>query len=111
MPGNTLDLATVMTCPHGATVSHVPSQSRVLVNQQPVLVQSDQATIAGCPFTLPGGKPSPCTTIQWTAPAARVKIQGQPVLVQTSIGLCKSPEQAPQGPTLVTTVQPRVKAM
>ena len=111
MPGPVLDVTSVMTCPHGGKVTNVPSQPRVLVNGQPALVLPDVGTVAGCAFTLPGGKPSPCVTVQWTAPATRVLASGQPVLVQSSVGLCKSPEQAPQGPAIISTVQPRVTAM
>ena len=111
MPGPILDVSSALTCPHGAKVTHVASQPRVRVNGQFALVVADQATIAGCAFQLPPPKPSPCVTIQWTAPAGRVFASGQPVLVQSSVGLCKSPEQAPQGPAIVAAVQPRVTAM
>jgi len=106
-----LNAAAVITCSHAATVRHVPTQTRVLVAGQPVLVQTDTSTIAGCPFTIPTGKPSPCLTVRWTAAAARVFAGGQPVLVQTSPGMGLSAEQAPQGPTIVMAVQPRVQAI
>jgi len=40
----------------------------------------------------PPGKPQPCIRVQWLVPAARVLVNGQPVLLQTSTGLCLSPE-------------------
>ena len=73
MPGYLLTSATQATCPHGAPVSFVPSQSSVLAERAPVLLVSDQATIAGCPFVV-GTVASPCLTIQWLAPAARVMV-------------------------------------
>ncbi len=110
MPGPVLDPTSVMTCPHGGKVSNVATQPRVFVMGKPVLVLADVGTVAACAFTLPGGKPSPCVTVQWTAPATRVRANGQPVLIQSSVGLCKSPEQAPQGPAVITATQPRVIA-
>lgn len=110
MPGPLLELNTPIQCPHGAKANHVPAQVRVLIGGAPALTVGDAGLVAGCPFTLPNGKPSPCVTIQWTAPAVRVKLSGQPALVASSIGLCKSPEQAPQGPAIASP-SPRVKGM
>ncbi len=110
MPGPVLDVSTTAMCMHGAKLTHAPSQTRVLVNGSPALVVADVPTIAGCPFQL-GNKPSPCVTAQWMAPATRVFANMQPVLVQSSQGTCKSPEQAPQGLAVIAAVQPRVKAM
>jgi hypothetical protein len=51
-------------------------------------------------------------TVKWLMPAARVLVMGQPALVQpapgSGPGLCLSAEQIPNGPPLVTAVQPRV---
>lgn len=110
MPGPLLTLATSMQCPHGAKATPVPSQSKVLIDKSAALVASDTGTVAGCPFTLPGPKPSPCVTVQWTAPAIKVLLAGQPALLASSVGLCKSPEQAPQGP-VVASPSPKVKGM
>ncbi|HVH98162.1 MAG TPA: hypothetical protein VM869_05620 [Enhygromyxa sp.] len=110
MPGPLFELNTPMQCPHGAKATHVPSQVRVLIGSAPALTVADVGMVAGCPFQLPGPKPSPCVTIQWTAPAVRVKLSGQPALLSSSVGLCKSPEQAPQGP-VIASPSPRVKGM
>jgi hypothetical protein len=45
---------------------------------------------------------------KWLVPALRVKVMGQPVILQTSAGLCQSVEQIPQGPPSVTVAQTRV---
>jgi hypothetical protein len=105
-----LNPASVVSCPHGGQAQHVPSQSRVLVGGAPALVQSDAGTVAGCAFTIPPSKPSPCTTIRWTVAAVRVTAGGTPLLLASSVGLCNSPEQAPQGPPMVGATQPRVQA-
>lgn len=106
-----LDQTSTLLCTHGAPVTHVPSQVRVTMSGAPALVVADTNTIAGCPFTLPGGKVSPCIKVQWVAPATRVFLSGQPALLQTSTGFGLSPEQAPQGPPSVVAVQPRVRGM
>ena len=86
----------------------ISTNARVLVNSQPVATLSDTYTIAGCPFTVPGPKPQPCVTAKWIAPAVRVQVNGQPVILQTSAGICQSAEQAPQGPPNVLATQTRV---
>jgi hypothetical protein len=106
-----LDTKSALQCAHGMKVEHPPSQVRVKTNGAPVLTVADIGAITGCPFTIPTAKPSPCVTTEWTQGATRVKIDGKAVLLQTSIGVCKSPEQAPQGPPLVTATQMRVKGI
>ena len=103
-----LDTNSVLLCPHGIPIQHPPSQVRVKIMGAPALVLADVGTIAGCPFTIPPSKPSPCVTTRWLLGAVRVRAGGQPLLLQSSTGLCKSPEQAPQGPPNPTVVQPRV---
>jgi hypothetical protein len=74
----------------------------------PVATLADVCVVAGCAFTVPPGKPQPCVKVQWLVPAARILINGQPALLQTSTGLCQSPEQIPQGPPVIVSTQPRV---
>lgn len=98
-------------CPHSGQVTIVSSNSRVLVNGQPVATFSDTYTIAGCPFQIPvgaGTKPQPCVKVQWLVPAMRVLVGGQPPVLSTSTGLCQSAEQIPQGAPSVTTTQMKV---
>lgn len=112
--GPLLHVGATVTCPHSGQATAVPSNTRVLVGGQPVTVASDSYTVAGCPFQVPAGattKPQPCVTVQWTLPATRVRVGGQPVLLQTSTGLCKSAEQIPQGAPIVSSTQPRVLGM
>ena len=110
MPGPLFHFGNTTTCPHGGQAVTVPSNVRVLVSGLPVATISDQTLVAGCVFTLPVPKPSPCLRVQWAQPAVRVLVMGQPALLQTSIGLCLSPEQAPQGPPIVSVNQSRVIA-
>jgi hypothetical protein len=105
-----------MQCTHFAPVTIAPAQTRVVVSTQPVAVSSSQLTVAGCPFQVPapsGTKPQPCVKVQWSNMSARIKIMGQPVLLQPTpagagAGICQSIEQIPQGPPTVNQMQSRV---
>lgn len=113
MPGPVYHVGASGICPHGGQVATAPGNPRVLVSQQPVATLADVSTVAACPFQVPvgaGTKPQPCVTVQWLVPAVRVTAGAQPVLLQTSTGLCKSAEQIPQGPPTITVNQPRVIA-
>ena len=96
-------------CPHGGQLTTVPSTTRVLVSGQPVATLGDFFPIAGCTFTVPA-KPQPCIKAQWLVPATRVLANGQPVILQSSTGLCQSAEQIPQGAPIPTAVQSRAVA-
>ena len=109
MPGFLLHVGASAICPHGGQISIIPSNTRVFVSNQPVATFADTTLVAGCAFTLPNGKPQPCIKVQWLVPAARVMVNHQPALLQTSPGLCQSAEQIPQGPPNVIAGQVRVK--
>jgi hypothetical protein len=110
MPGFLYHVAATAICPHGGQVSVVSANTRVLVNGLPVALVSDNFPVAGCVFTIPGPKPQPCILARFLVPAARVLVNGQPVLIQTSSGLCQSAEQIPQGPPTIVATQTRVMA-
>ncbi len=109
MTGFLLHVGATAMCPHGGPVSIISSNARVKISGQPVATLSDTYTVGGCAFTVPGPKPQPCVTVQWLVPASRVRVGGQPVILQTSSGLCQSAEQIPQGPPNVVVTQVRVK--
>lgn len=109
MPGPLYHVGAQGMCMHGGQASTISGNTRVLVSGQPVAVLSDTTTIAACPFTVPS-KPQPCVTVRWLVPAARVLVNGQPALLQTSTGLCLSAEQIPQGAPTITVNQSRVIA-
>lgn len=108
MPGPLFHVGATAICPHGGSIQTVSSNTRVLVSGMPVVTMADASLIAGCAFTVPPGKPQPCIKVQWLVPAARVLVNGQPAILQTSTGLCLSPEQIPQGPPAVIVNQIRV---
>jgi len=109
MPGFLLHVGAGVICPHGAPVQVVSSNSRVLVSGQPAAILNDTYLVTGCSFTVPTSKPQPCVKIQWMVPASRVKIIGQPAILQGSTGICQSAEQIPQGSPSVIATQKRVR--
>jgi hypothetical protein len=110
MPGPLFHVGATAICTHAGPVTTVSTNFRVLVNGLPVATLADTFLVTGCVFTLPGPppKPQPCVKIQWLMPALRVLVNGQPVILQTSTGLCQSAEQIPQGAPTVLVAQPRV---
>lgn len=115
MPGFIQHVNETTQCFHQAPATTAPVQARVLVGGQPAATVSSFHTVAGCPFTLPNGKPQPCVRIQWQSPATRVQILGSPALVQaspgTGLGQCLSAEQIPQGVPMISALQMRVRAI
>lgn len=107
MPGLVLHVGATAICPHGGQVSAITSNARVSVSGQMVVTVVDTFLIAGCVFN--PGIPQPCITVKWVVPASRVFVNGQPVLLANSVGLCLNAEQAPQGPPTVIVSQLRVK--
>jgi len=108
MPGPLLQMSPVAVCPHATgQLTIVSSNTRVLVSGQPVATAADQGLIAGCAFA-PGGKPQPCVTARWLAPATRVLVNGTPALTVPGPHLCLSADQIPAGPPVIAVNQARV---
>jgi len=107
MAGNAITTASTLMCPHGGQVNIISTNARTQAGAF-IARATDTFVIAGCPFTLPGPKPSPCVTVRWIVPDMRVTVSGGPTLSQGSTGLCLSPEQLPQGPVNVVATQARV---
>ncbi|WP_229070788.1 hypothetical protein [Actinoplanes sp. DH11] len=113
MTGYLLTVADTAQCTHAAAASVRTGNTRVRAGQNAVIIADDLHTVAGCPFTLPNGKPQPCASITW-APATRVFVNGRPAVVQqtgSGQGMCRSAEQIPQGPPQVVSVQTRAKGV
>ena len=107
MAGMLFHVGAQAICPHGGQITTISSNTRVTVSGQPVATMADQFMVAGCTFTVPPSKPQPCLKVLWLQPAVRVTVMGQPAILQTSTGLCQSPEQIPQGPPTVLVTQLR----
>lgn len=113
MPGLVLQAKAGCQCAHAAPAKITPAQSRVLVSGQPVVTMASQITVTGCPFQA-GTKPQPCVTIRWSMASLRVLVGGVPAMLLPAPGpgpaVCLSAEQLPQGPPMLSAVQPRVIA-
>jgi hypothetical protein len=107
MPGFLYQVGATAMCPHAGQVTAIASSPRVLLGGQPATTLADQFVIAGCSFNV-SGAPHPCVKVQWLVPAARVRINNQPAILQSSPGLCVAADQAPQGSPLVVATQARV---
>lgn len=106
MPGFLLHQGAVVLCMHGGQAQATAPNPRVKVGGQMVVTQSAPHTVAGCPFSTPGG-PMPCVTAQWITAAVRVKVGGMPVLLQDSQAVC-----TPNGTGVnIVMTQVRVKGM
>jgi hypothetical protein len=98
--------STVM-CPHGGMAQLMTTNTQAFVDGAPILLITDVHAIVGCPFTPVAY--SPCVTIRWAMGATQTFVQEVPVLLQTSVGLCLSAAQAPQGAAIVVQVQQKAK--
>jgi uncharacterized Zn-binding protein involved in type VI secretion len=111
VPGTLFQLGSSAICPHGGQVSVVTSNTRVLLNGQPVATMKDTFPVAGCTFSVPGPKPQPCVRVQWIAAATRVLVMGSPPITLTATGLALSVEGIPGGPPTVIRTQLKVSAI
>jgi hypothetical protein len=102
-----LTTASRVTCPHGGQAMLVTSNTHVMADGSPVLLESDVHTVAGCAFTV-GPKPSPCVRIEWSAATAMSNTGGAGFLNASSVGKCLGAEGAPQGLALVVQAQAKV---
>ena len=102
MPEPILTMGATIMCPHGGQAVLATTNVKVILGGMPALTASDVHMIVGCPFVIVL-KPSPCIRIQWMpSPSPLSGPGGVGLLTMASVGLCLSPEQAPQGPALIT---------
>ena len=109
MSGPAAHVGAAIICMHGGQVTVVPGSPRVLLSGMPAATMADQYPVAGCTFSLPIG-PHPCVLVRWLVPATRVLVDGAPMITQGSVGLGVAADQAPQGPPVIASTQPRVIA-
>ena len=99
-----LTIASQVMCPHGGQAILATTNSAVMADGAPALLESDIHMIAGCPFAI-GPKYSPCVRIEWSAGTAMSDTNGTKFLNQQSIGQCLGVEGATQGLALVVQTQ------
>ncbi len=86
MPGFLLHVGATVLCAHGGQAQPTSHNPRVLVSEQPIVLQPSPYVISGCPFNPIA--PSPCVTAQWVSAATRIMSNGQPVLLMDSQAIC-----------------------
>jgi hypothetical protein len=102
--------ATLVMCPHGIPAQVSASSAKVTIEGSAVALLGDQATVTGCPFTLPNGKPQPCATLRFMGAATRVLASETPVVLQFSGDIFQSSDQVPNGPATWALPQLKVTA-
>jgi len=112
MSGQSLNVNSQLQCPHGGTVQIISSNTSVKGGGGFLVTTADTFTVTGCPFQIPGTPPipSPCVKVQWMVPDTRVKVNGNPTLSQSDMGVCLSAAQVPQGPVSIVNTQTKVKS-
>jgi hypothetical protein len=110
MPGEILNIASSIQCMHGGQAILFSSNTRLMVDNLPALLETDMHPVVGCPFTV-GLKYQPCVRIEWSGGSPLCAVNGVPVLVRSSIGKCFSAEGALQGIAIVGNTQPKVNAL
>lgn len=104
MPGQIMHVGATVVCAHAGQAQPTMPNPRVKVMGQPVVTLAFPYAVAGCTNPPPLG---PCVTAQWVTAALRVKVMGQPVLLQDSRAVC-----LPTGTPLTTILtQARVRGM
>jgi len=108
MPAFILTRRSVILCPHGGIVTHIPMTfSEYLINGELPMLLTDQYLINGCPNIL-GTMPSACFKVVWTSASVYLIIKGSPALLNTSVGLCQAMNGAVQGPAIISSFQTTV---
>lgn len=103
-----LNTNSVIMCPHGGLVAHVPGTfTSYRIAGRPPMLQSDTYLVQGCPFY--GAGPSPCTNVIWVTASAMLVVRGIPALTQASVGMCQSAAGIAQGPAIIASCQLMVK--
>ena len=93
-------------CSHGASAKPLFGNPRVKLGGQPVLTVASPFSIASCP-NMVGTAKFPCVIGVFGKGALRVKVMGQPVLLDTS----KATNIPTAVSTTITSTQSRVKGM
>jgi len=99
-----LTINSKIMCPHGGNVLLLTSNTKLLVENVPALIESDIYSVTGCPFTV-GSKYSPCVKVEWNQGALKAKSNEISILVNSSMGKCTNLEGALQGMALIINTQ------
>lgn len=99
-----LNTQTVIMCPHGGIVNHIPgTYTSYRVDGRRPMLMTDQYLIAGCPFF--GSVGGACFSVIWVTGSMNLIVRGERVLTLSSVGLCRSASGIAYGPAIVTYTQ------
>jgi hypothetical protein len=82
---NFLTVNSMIQCPHGGTVTAIPSNTKAQAQGGIILCAGDTFTVAGCAFVQ-----NPCLTVTWPAAVHKAKASGVIALTSSDTGLCNS---------------------
>ncbi len=98
-----LNTNSVILCPHGGMVQHIPGgYTAYRVDGRPPMLLGDTFMVSGCSNVAYG---SPCMRVDWVAPSAMLIVKGRPALTMSSVALCTALNGMMTGPGVVTHVQ------
>ena len=104
-----LTTSSQIQCPHLGKLNLITENTKIIVDGAAAMLETDVSKVFGCIFTTSAG-PSPCKTVRWSSGTNRVTINGTPLLIQTSIGICYNSSQVPQGVAIIIINQMKVSA-
>jgi hypothetical protein len=105
MSAYVLNHLSVIMCPHGGIVDHIPTTfTAYRVDGQLPALFGDVYMVTGC-SKMALDPQSACSLVQWVAPSIMLVIKGQPALIDSSVGLCQSTSGIPLGPAIVAAVR------
>lgn len=107
MPSPAVTIGAAIICPHGGAVAIASTNARVTAGGLPIATIADVFPVAGCAFAQ-GPQPLPCVSVLWTSAAQRVRINGQPPVLQTSTAVALRADGAANGPATAVATQTRV---
>jgi hypothetical protein len=109
MSAKLLDSKADVQCPHGGKAELSTANPVVRLGQDTALLATDEHPITGCPFQLPGPKPSPCVKIRWSGGSGVARLDGgAALLLASSVGECLNAEGVSQGTAVVVRSQSAV---
>ena len=99
-----LNTNSIIMCPHGGIVTHIPTTfTTYRIQGRLPMLMTDEYTITGCPGM--GGPMGGCIRVQWVTGSTMLLVKGIPVLTQTSVGLCQTSNGITAGPAIIAATQ------
>ncbi|MDH3492735.1 MAG: hypothetical protein OEM82_04235 [Acidobacteriota bacterium] len=105
MPNYILTQSSVILCPHGGLVTHIPiSPSEFRIEGMLPMLLTDHYLVSGCP-NMGGPGVRPCLDVFWVNPSLMLLVHGIPALTNASVPLVRDVAGVPTGAAIVTSFQ------